>query len=186
VPARRAVDVLPGERDLPGAGWVAIDEGFGSSDDDPYWSPGELLDCVGDDFPSDDEIVETAATPHYLRPPGRLLHGFAVLCATDAAAERAVQVLDSWRFAECLGRSVAADLADPSFAAELLQVDVDVTEQGHRVRFTGGTADGLRVVHLEVVCIRDDRAVGLLWFADTPDPFPMGDVDAVVERIYAR
>ena len=102
------------------------------------------------------------------------------------AARRAVEVLDSWRFAECLGRSVAADLADPAIEAELLQVDVDVTEQGHRVRFTGGTIEGVRVVHLDVVCIRDDDAVGLLWFADTPDPFPTEDVDSVVERIYAR
>lgn len=186
VPARRAVDVLPREADLPGSGWLAIDDGFGSDGDDPYLGPGELLDCVGDDFPGDDEIVETAATPHYLRPPGRLLHGFAVLCATDHAADRAVAVLDSWRFADCLGRSVAADLADPAFEAELLELDVDATEQGHRVRFTGGTAEGLRVVQLDVVCIRDDRAVGLLWFADTPDPFPIEQVDAVVERIYAR
>jgi len=186
VPARRAADVLPAERDLPGTGWLAIDEGFGSGEDGDGWSPGELLDCVGDEFPTDDEIVETAATPHYVRPPGRLLHGFAVVCATDDAADRAVEVLDSWRFAECLGRSVAADLADPSVTAELLQIDVDATEQGHRVRFTGGTVEGLRVVHLEVVCIRDERAVGLLWFADTPDPFPIADVDAVVERIYAR
>jgi len=186
VPARRAADVLPREPDLPGAGWLAVDEGFGAGPDEPGWSPGEVLDCVGPEFPADDEIVETAATPHYVRPPGRLIHGFAVLCATDDAAERAVTSLDSWRFAECLGRSVAADLADPSFVAELLQVDVDATEQGHRVRFTGGTSEGLRVVHLDVVCIRDERAVGLLWFADTPDPFPVGDVDAVVERIYAR
>ena len=183
---RRALDVLPREEDLPGAGWLAIDEGFGSNRDDPDLGPGELIDCVGEEFPDDDEILESAATPHYLRPPGRLLHGFAVLCASDDAARRAVEVLDSWRFAECLGRSVAADLADPGFEAELLQVDVGVTEQGHRVRFTGGTIEGVRVVHLDVVCIRDDDAVGLLWFADTPEPFPTEDVDSVVERIYAR
>ena len=186
MPSRRALDVLPREEDLPGAGWLAIDEGFGSDRDDPDLSPGELIDCVGEEFPDDDEILESAATPHYLRPPGRLLHGFAVLCASDDAARRAEEVLDSWRFAECLGRSVAADLADPAIEAELLQVDVDVTEQGHRVRFTGGTIEGVRVVHLDVVCIRDDDAVGLLWFADTPDPFPTEDVDSVVERIYAR
>jgi len=186
VPASRALDVLPREADLPGAGWLAIDEGFGSSLGDETLHPGELIDCVGDGFPGDHEIVETAATPHYLRPPGRLLHGFAVLCRTDDAAERAVRVLDGHRFADCLGRSVAFDLADPAVESELLEVDVDATEQGHRVRFTGGTAEGLRVVHLDVVCIREDRAVGLLWFADTPDPFPPADVDAVVERIYAR
>jgi hypothetical protein len=186
VPATRAADVLPGEGDLPGDGWLAIEEGFGTSAGEEGFHPGELIDCVGDDFPGDDEILETAATPHYVRPPGRLLHGFAVLCGTEDAAERAVRVLDGRAFADCLGRSVAADLADPDLEAELLEVDVDVTEQGHRVRFTGGTSEGLRVVHLDVVCIRDDRAVALLWFADTPDPFPSADVDSVVERIYAR
>lgn len=185
MPATRAADVLPRDADLPGTGWMAITEGFGS--DAPGGEhPSELIDCVGEEFPDDDEIAETAASPHYLRPPGRLVHGFAVLCRTDDAAERAVRVLDSWRFAECLGRSVAADLADTGTEAELLEVDVDVTEQGHRVRFTGGTSEGLRVVQLDVVCIRDERAVGLLWFADTPDPFPADDVDSVVERIYAR
>lgn len=184
--AHRAADVLPREEDLPGPGWLAIDEGFGSDRDDLHLGPGELIDCVGEEFPDDDEILESAATPHYVRPPGRLLHGFAVLCASDAAAERAVSALDSWRFADCLGRSVAADLADPALEAELLQVDVDVTEHGHRVRFTGGTIEGLRGVHLDVVCVREDRAVGLLWFADTPAPFPADEVDAVVERIYAR
>lgn len=184
--APRANDVLPREEDLPGPGWLAIDEGFGSNRDDPESSPGGLIDCVGEEFPNDDEILESAATPHYVRPPGRLLHGFAVLCASDRAAEQAVSVLDSWRFADCLGRSVAADLADPAVEAELLEVDVEATDQGHRVRFTGGTIEGVRVVHLDVVCIRDDRAVGLLWFADTPAPFPTDEVVAVVERIHAR
>jgi hypothetical protein len=185
VPGVRAADVLPRESDLPGTGWRAIDEAA-SSLDDIEWGPGELVDCLDDEFPEDDEIVESAATPHWLRPPARLVHGFAVLTASDDAATRAVAVLDSWRFADCLGRSVAADLADPDVEAELLEIDVDVTEQGHRVQFTGGTIEGLRVVHLDVVCIREGRAVGLLWFADTPGPFPSEDLDAVVERIYAR
>lgn len=182
---QRADDVLPQESDLPGTGWLAIDDGFGS-DAPEGGTPGELIDCVGPDFPRDDEVVETAATPHYLRPPGRLVHGFGVCATTLEAAGRAEAVLSGRDFAECLGRSVAADLDASESEAELLAVDVELTDRGHRVRFTGGTGAGVRPVQLDVVCLRDGRAVGLLWFADTPDPFPAGDIDEVVDRILSR
>lgn len=185
MPDARAEDVLPRESDLPGTGWVAIDDGFGS-DAPAGGTPGELIDCVGPDFPGDDEVVATAATPHYLRPPGRLVHGFGVVTSTLEAAERAEAILSARAFAECLGRSVAADLDASDSDAELLAVDLVPTDRGHRVRFTGGTGDGVRPVQLDVVCLRDDRAVGLLWFADTPDPFPVEDLGAVVVRIRAR
>lgn len=180
-----ADDVLPREADLPGTGWIAIDDGFGS--DAPVGgTPGELVDCVGPDFPADDEVVATAATPHYLRPPGRLVHGFGVATTTAEAAARAEAILSGQAFAECLGRSVAADLDASESEAEVLAVDVEATRRGHRVRFTGGTGDGVRPVQLDVVCLRAGNAVGLLWFADTPDPFPADDLDAVVSRIEAR
>lgn len=180
-----ARDVLPRESDLPGTGWIAIDEGFGS-DAPEGTTPGELIDCVGPDFPSDDEVVETAATPHYVHPPVRLVHGFGVLTATLDAARRAESVLSGRDFAECLGRSVAADLDASDSDAELLAVDVEQTERGHRVRFTGGTGEGVRPVQLDVVCLRSERAVGLLWFADTPDPFPSVDVEVVLAGISGR
>lgn len=185
MPDASADDVLPRESDLPGTGWVAIDEGFGS-DAPAGATPGELIDCVGPGFPADDEIVATAATPHYVRPPGRLVHGFGVATATVEAAERVEAILSGQAFAECLGRSVAADLDASDSDAELLAVDVEGTERGHRVRFIGGTGDGVRPVQLDVVCVRSERAVGLLWFADTPDPFPPADLDAVLGRIRAR
>lgn len=181
---RRADDVLPRESDLPGTGWLAIDDGFGS-DAPGGTTPGELIDCVGPDFP-DEQVTGTAATPHYLRPPGRLVHGFAVSTTTVGAAERAEAILSGRAFAECLGRSVAADLDASESEAELLAVDVEATDRGHRVRFTGGTGAGVRPVQLDVVCVRAANAVGLLWFADTPDPFPAEDLDAVVARIQAR
>jgi hypothetical protein len=184
VPADRADDVLPRESDLPGTGWLAIDEGFGA-DASQGSTPGELMDCVGPDFP-DDDVVETAATPHYLRPPGRLVHGFGVRTGDVGAAQRAETILSGRDFAECLGRSVAADLDASDSEAEVLAVDVESTERGHRVRFTGGTGEGVRPVQLDVVCIRDGCAVGLLWFADTPDPFPAAAIDSVVDRITAR
>lgn len=181
----RVDDVLPHEADLPGTGWLAIDDGFGS-DDPAGATPGELIDCVGPDFPAGDEVVATAATPHYVRPPGRLVHGFGVATTTDDAARRAQAILSGREFAECLGRSVAADLAASESEAELLAVDIEPTDDGHRVRFTGGTGDGVRPVQLDVVCLRIERAVGLLWFADTPEPFPAADLAAVVERIRRR
>lgn len=185
VPVPHATDVLPTDADLPGTGWMAIDEGFGSAGDGAD-SPGALFDCVGPGFPDGDEVIETAGTPHYVRPPGSLLHGFGVLVASDDAAERAERILSAPAFAECLGRSVAADLAAGDATAELLAVDHEATGLGHRVRFTGGTVAGVRPVELDVICLRRGRAVGLLWFADTPEPFPTDAVEAVVERIRAR
>lgn len=183
-PAGAATDVLPREADLPGRGWMAIDEGFGAGPGEG--GPGELIDCVGPEFPRDDEIVESAGTPHYLRPPGRLLHAVGVLAGTDDAADRAQAILSSRAFAECLGRSVALDLADPDLDAELIEVDVQDAPLGPRVRFTGASPAGVRPVHLDVVCLRRGRAVGLLWFADTPAPFPADDLAGVVARIRAR
>lgn len=181
---RPAEDVLPRECDLPGTSWLAIDEGFGS--DAPAANrPGELIDCVGPEFPEDD-VIATAATPHYLRPPGRLVHGFAVTTSTLVAALAAESILSGLAFAECLGRSVAVDLDASGSEAELLAVDVESTDRGHRVRFTGGTGAGVRPVQLDVVCLRLDTAVGLLWFADTPNPFPAGGIEHVVGRILAR
>ena len=52
----RAAAVLPRESDLPGTGWLAIDEGVGS-DAPPGSTPGELLDCVGPDFPEDEAVL---------------------------------------------------------------------------------------------------------------------------------
>lgn len=179
-----AGDVLPRDADLPGTGWLAIDEGFGTGPGEG--GPGELIDCVGPDFPGDDEILETAGTPHYVRPPGRLLHAVGVLADSDHAADRAETVLSSRDFAQCLGRSVALDLSDPDLEAEVVDVDVEGAPLGHRVRFTGASPAGVRPVLLDVVCLRRDRAVGLLWFADTPEPFPAADVAAVVARIRRR
>lgn len=179
-----AADVLPTDADLPGTGWLAVDEGFSSSGDAS--GVAEAHDCVGPGFPGGDEVVDTAASPHYLHPPGRLVHGFALLAATGAAADRAEQALVATAFAECLGRSVAADLSASDTEAELLAVDVEPTRRGHRVRFTGGTHTGVRPVQLDVVCLRIGRAVGLLWFADTPGPFDDADVERVLDRIRGR
>ncbi len=180
-----ATDVLPAESDLPGTGWVAIDEGFGAAAG-AGGDVAELLDCVGPGFPAGDEVVDTAATPHWVRAPGRLIHGVALTAASADAADRAADVLRSPAFAECLGRSVAADLDRAEVAAEMLTVDTTLTRHGNRVRFTAASPDGVRPVELDVVCVRAGLAVGLVWFADTPHPFDEDDVDAVLRRIRRR
>ena len=181
--APSAEAIVPADADLPGAGWLAIDEGFSSTDD--LGAAGELLDCVGPAFP-EDEVVGTAASPHFVRPPGRLLHGIGVAFATEAAADVATGILGSTPFVECLSRSVAADLAAQPIDAELLGIDVERTPAGHRVRFTGGDEHGVRPVHLDIAVVRSSSLVGLLWCGDTPEPFPDSDRDHVIGRVRRR
>ncbi len=178
--------VLPEEGDLPGRGWLAVDDGFEDLAGGTA-GVGEAIDCVGPRFPEGDEVAATAATPHWIRSPGTLLHAFALSAATGEAADRAEAALSSTAFATCLGRSVAADLdADADGGPELLAVDVTATDEGHRVAFVGSAGDGVRPVTLDVVCVRRGTAVGLLWFADTPGPFDEDARRHVLDRIAHR
>lgn len=181
VPAAEAI--VPADADLPGRGWLAIDEGFASTDD--LGAAGELFDCVGPAFP-DHEVVGTAASPHFVRPPRQLLHGIGVAFTSEEAATVATSILSSTPFVECLGRSVAADLAAQPVEAELLGIDVSTTAAGHRVRFTGGDEHGVRPVHLDIAVLRSATLVGLLWCGDTPEPFPPPDLDHVIGRLRER
>lgn len=174
--------VVPVDADLPGSGWLAIDEGFSDEGDG---GPGALVDCVGPDFP-DDDVVATAASPHFVRPPGRLVHGLGVAFDSSAATTVAERILTSSGFAACLGRSVALDLAAGATDAELLDVEVVETDLGHRARFTGGDAAGVRSVHLDIVAFRVGFAVGVLWCGDTGAPFPDADVVHLVGSIRGR
>ena len=178
----RAPAVVPADADLPGVGWLAIDDGFTGDGGD---GPGALLDCVGPGFP-DDAIVDTAASPHFVRPPGRLVHGLGVAFDSVDAALGAETILASAEFAACLGRSVAADLAAGATDAELLDVEVVATAAGHRASFTGGDEHGVRAVHLDIVTIRVDAAAGALWCGDTGAPFPSDDVAHLVASIRRR
>lgn len=175
--------LVPTEADLPGDGWVTIGETFGGT-------PGssgavELFDCVGPDFP-DGEVDETASSAHFVRLPRTLVHGLAVSFVTSSAADRAETILTGASFAECLGRSVAADLDAQPIESELLAIDVSATGAVHHVQFTGGDGHGVRPVHLDIVVVRRDAVVGLLWFGDTPAPFDPVERDLVVERVRLR
>lgn len=145
----------------------------------------ELFDCVGPAFPND-EVVSTAASPHFVQPPRRLLHGFGVAFAHVGAADQARSILAEQAFAECLGRSVAADFEAEETSAELLAVDVAPTSAGMRVSFTGGDAAGVRPVHLDVSLIQIGAVVGVLWCGDTPEPFDSATLSQVRAAILAR
>ena len=184
MPALTATGIVPADADLPGDGWLAIDEGFGG--EPGSGAVAELFDCVGPDFPEND-VLDTAASPHFVHLPRRLIHGIGVSFGSGGAADRAEEILRSTPFAECLGRSVAADLDTQAVETELLAIDVAVTDAGHhRVSFTGGDEHGVRPVHLDIAVVRADALVGLLWCGDTPEPFPADELTHVVERIRAR
>lgn len=176
--------VLPVIDDLPGQGWLSLDDEFvavhGGAEE-----VGELFDCVGPAFPAD-EIVTTAASPHFVRPPRQLLHGFGVEFSNVGAADQAMSILGERAFVECLGRSVSADFERYESDAELLGMDVVSTRSGMRVSFAGGDADGVRPVHLDVVLIQSAAAVGVLWCGDTPEPFDPQSLEAVRSAIATR
>ena len=178
-----AEHITPVDADLPGTGWMAIDEGFASATD--LGAAAELLDCVGPDFPEDD-VVSTAASPHFVHLPRRLLHGIGVAFGSERSAIVAEEILRSTPFAECLGRSVAADLDTQPVDSEILAIDVHVSPTGHLVSFTGGDEHGVRPVHLDIAVVRVGPLVGLLWCGDTPEPFPSPDLDHVVARLRDR
>lgn len=178
-----ALDIIPTDDDLPGTGWVTIGDDLGGAAIEG--GAAELFDCVGPDFP-DDEVVSTAASAHFVRLPRALVHGLGVSFRDPDAAMDAATILERPEFAECLGRSVAADLDARPIEAELLAIDVTATPSGHRVRFTGGDEHGVRPVHLDIVVVRVAAVVGLLWFGDTPEPFGAEDRDHVVGRVVTR
>ncbi len=178
-----AATAVPADADLPGGGWLAIDEGFAAGAGEG--GPGELFDCVGPDFP-EDAVVGTAASPHFVRPPRALVHGLGVEFDDDAAARLAADILAGEAFAACLGRSVAADLAARPVDTELIGIEVEATGAGHRVRFTGADERGVRPVNLDVVAVHVGRVVGLLWFGDTPEPFSATDLAHVIRSVRSR
>lgn len=184
MPPVTAADVVPAVDDLPGDGWVTIGDDLGGVAGTGA-AATDLFDCVGPDFP-DDEVVDTAASPHFVRLPRALVHGLGVSFTGPDAAMDAESILVQPEFAECLGRSVAADLDAQPIEAELLAIDVVATTAGHQVRFTGGDEHGVRPVHLDIVVVRVGSAVGLLWFGDTPEPFGSEERDHVVGRVVAK
>lgn len=181
-----AHDLVPHDDDLPGTGWLAIDEGFEAPGGG---GPGEMIDCVGPEFP-DAAVVVSVSSPHFVRPPGRLVHGIAVEFDGPDAAQTAAGILSSARFAECLGGSVAADIhagtESGALDTELLAVDVAATDTGHRVSFAGGGERGVLPVHLDIAIVHEAAAVGVLWCGDTPEPFPLRDLAHLVGRLRRR
>lgn len=175
------VELVPGPVDLPGAGWRAVELGGGGV---PA-GEGELVDCVGPDFPGPEEVVDSASSAHHVRRR-QLVHGLAVRFTSEAAAARAADCLRRAEFARCLARSLADDLAGDAGGPEVLEVVLADGGPPHRVSFTGVSDDEVLTVHLDIVVLAAGTAVGVVWFGDAPTPFPTEDRDHVVSRLQGR
>ena len=93
-----AADAVPTDADLPGPGWMAVDEGFAASHEGG--SPADLLDCTGPDFP-EHAVVASAISPHFLRSPRSLVHGIGIEFLTAEDAQLAALILSARPFAGC-------------------------------------------------------------------------------------
>lgn len=177
---RDAADLVPGREDLPGVGWRPLDTGAqepGAAPDPAWAGPG---------LPGPEDVLETAASPHFLRPPHGLVHGIGAVFVDAGAADRARAALGAEAFARRLGRALAGDLAASGGPSEVLAVDLTTTDVGRRVTLTGSGPAGVVPVHLDVVVVGRGRRVGLVWLADSPHPFPPDDRDHLLRRLRRR
>lgn len=179
-----ALALLPRIGDLPGSSWQELPAPI--HDGDGTAGPGELLDCVGPDFPPADAVRAHASSGYFVRPPAGLVHGLSVVFDDPARCRAAADVLSAPAFAACLARSVAADIAADDRGTEVLAADVTATTDGHRVSFHGATAAGVRAVHLDVTTLVLGRGATVLWFAGSPEPTPDHLRRAVAEAIRRR
>lgn len=173
---------VPAPGDLPGVGWLAIDElttGGGGGE-------AELIDCVGPDFPAPAETVDSASSPHFVRRNGQLVHGISVVFTSRDAAQRAAAVLRRAAFAECLGQAVVADLLAAPDDVEPLAVDARLEDWGQQLTFTGASAAGVVPIHLDLVVLEGSAAVVLVLLADTPAPFPPDQRTHLLDHLTAR
>lgn len=174
--------LVPTDEDLPGTGWRTVGEASGP---DPITAdPGAWAGLAG--LPADDDVVDTAASPHFLLAPHRLVHGIAAVLRTPGAADRARTALAGADFARHLGLGLAADLGQGAPETEVLAVDVEPSDVGHRVVFTGVGPAGVVPVHLDVVALGAGLGVSVVWFADAPTAFPAEDRDHVLVRLAHR
>jgi hypothetical protein len=174
--------LVPDRDDLPGTGWRSVE--LGGSAGAPA-GDGPLDDCVGDDFPGSDELVDSASSAHFVRRR-QLVHGIAVRFTTAPGARRAAACLRRDGFAECLGRSLAGDLGADDAGPELVEVRVAEGGPPHRVSFTAAAGGEVLTVHLDIVVLVADRVVSLVWFGDGPTPFPPDERAHVVDRLASR
>jgi hypothetical protein len=144
-------------------------------------APGEAgpdLDACLSGFP-EDEVAASAESDRFTRASA-LAWSTTWVLRDPAAAETALARLSDPGFVECFVRAVAADVDPEHGAAELL----GHVRDGTRTRLTAAGPEGTLTIHLDLLALREDRAVALLVLADTPDPLPDGD--AVAARVRAR
>ena len=180
--AGSSIPFVPAEEDLPGSGWLALDELVSGGTQ----GEAELIDCVGPEFPGPDETLDSASSPHFVRPGGQLVHGIAVVFGTTEAARRAATILRRQKFAQCLGQSVVADLLAAPDDVEPLAVDAHDEQWGQRLSFTGVSDAGVLPIHLDLVVVDHGNVASLLFLADTPEPFPPEQRAHIVDRVSRR
>lgn len=190
------VDALDGERaerivlrpsDLPGGGWEAAPapESAAEAGDD-------LLDACMAGFP-DPDVMASAESSRFTRNDA-LAYSVAWVLASEAAAEIALATLAHERFASAFVAGMAAEVDAEEGSAELLGHVADPVEPldaagqsaAHQARLTVANAEGLMAIHLELLALREDRAVTLVILADSPDPMAPADVRTLAGRVASR
>lgn len=186
-PQSLVLDLLPRRDDLPGDGWRMVGGPVAGAGDEGT----ELFDCVGPEFPRDEEVIATGESARFVHPPRKLLYAVSVEFDSPATTARAANILEGEPFARCLGRSVAADLAATPTDAELLEVHVTPVAAtrgtvGNRLSFTAAGEHGVLAVHLDVVVLAVELGVSVLWLGDTDHTFPADERDHVIGKVLDR
>jgi hypothetical protein len=114
--------------------------------------------------------------------------------SSEPAAEIAFATLAHERFASTFVAGMATEVDAEAGPAELLGHVADPVEPldaasqsaAHQARLSVANAEGLMAIHLELLALREDRAVTLVILAESPDPMAPADVAAVAERVASR
>lgn len=161
--------------DLPGPDWQAVPA---SAPDDEPAEVGPDLDACLSGFPEED-VAASAESDRFVRDSA-LAWSTTWVLTSPAAAEVALARLSDPGFVACFVDAVVADVDPEQGAAELL----GHVQDGSRARLTAAAPDGLVVIHLDLLALREGSAVALLVLADSPDP--LADGAAVAARVRAR
>lgn len=175
--------------DLPGAGWEAVPAPMSAAE---VVHGDDLLDACLAGFP-DPDVTASAESARFTRE-NALAYSVAWVLSSEAAAEIALATLAHERFATAFVRGMAAEVDPVTGAATLLGhvaapvcgIDAASHSAAHQARLTAADADGILSIHLELLALREERAVTLVILADSPDPMPPADVQAVAEHVAGR
>ena len=193
MPDDGASRLLPVLADLPGAGWRAVAADVGTTGPP---ADGELSRLLAAHL-ADDDVVDVADSPVFVRRPARLAYATAAVLAGDRAGADAFRLASSAELARTFAAAVAGDVVTVPGTASLLGSHTRVVEPpvvapagvgaaAHRTTFAGASSERMVGVHVDLVVLGAGPRLLLVWLADAPDPFPADDRAAVVARLAAR